>query len=534
MALLITAPATALLELYAQAVSVSGNSVPTLLWQNNFNFPPDTKTAGRYWSSPTVADGIVYISAASNINNYPYPYYPNPPPGYVIEQWSDFYAFNASNGAKIWDYRDPSPSIQQSVAVADGVVFFGAGFPGPFYNGTVFALNASNGKLLWSYTINADVSSPVVANGMVYFTGSSTLYALNATNGDKIWDAPNYGRTSPKIVNGVLYISSASDYNLYALNANNGERIWNYTTEFWASTPVVAGGAVYFSADKNIYALNAATGIKLWNYSTTVVLSNYGYGFDYEFSSPTVANDVVYIFSTRAQNLYALKASNGAKFWNYTRAVGDPPTVADGIVYVSFDGNLCALNAYNGTKIWDYSGFGTPAVADGILYFAASNDIYALKLPLYAPSPSDLPAPEPLPTDRTPPEIKILSPVNQTYNEPNVSLVFTVNELVNWMGYSLDAQSNVTLVGNLTLPELSFGLHNVTVYATDLYGNTGASETVNFTLVQPQEVIIVPQQSKSFPTTYVIAAVVTVAVVVIGLTVYFKKRKRQAPNSQSK
>jgi len=181
------------------------------------------------------------------------------------------------------------------------------------------------------------------------------------------------------------------------------------------------------------------------------------------------------------------------------------------------------LNAYNGTKIWDYSGFGTPAVADGILYFAASNDIYALKLPLYAPSPSDLPAPEPLPTDRTPPEIKILSPVNQTYNEPNVSLVFTVNELVNWMGYSLDAQSNVTLVGNLTLPELSFGLHNITVYATDLFGNTGTSETVNFTINQKAE----PEtkQSEPFPTTYVIVAVVIVAVVGAGLLFYFKKRR---------
>jgi len=383
LALLITATATAFLEPGAQAASVSGNSVPTLLWQNHFGFPPGTKDNGRDWSSPTVVDGIVYIGATSVVNGFPY--YPNPPTDYVLDWWSDFYAFNSSNGALIWDYRDRSSLIQPSCIVDDGIVFFGAG---SYDMGSVLALNASSGALLWNYTVIGEISSPEVANGMVYFIGcksvNSTLYALNATNGNKIWDFPDYGRSSPKIANGVLYISSQSDYNLNALNASNGERLWNYTTEFWVlSTPVVGGGGVYFSADKNIYALNAATGVKLWNYSTTVVLSNYGVGLKYEFDSPTFANGIVYIYSTREQNLIALKASNGVKLWNYTRAVGDPPTLANGVVYVKCNGDLWALNAYNGKKLWDYSTVpaSPPAVTDDALYFGVGTDLYALELP---------------------------------------------------------------------------------------------------------------------------------------------------------
>ena len=114
-----------------------------------------------------------------------------------------------------------------------------------------------------------------------------------------------------------------------------------------------------------------------------------------------------------------------------------------------------------------------------------------------------------------PPEIKIVSPENQKYNESSVSLVFTVNKPVNWLGYSLDGQDNVTVTGNTTLAGLANGLHNITVYAKDEFENMGASETISFSVEVP------------FPTTLVAtaASAATVAVVGVGLLVYFRKRK---------
>ena len=116
----------------------------------------------------------------------------------------------------------------------------------------------------------------------------------------------------------------------------------------------------------------------------------------------------------------------------------------------------------------------------------------------------------------TPPKIALLSPVNQVFNESTIPLIFTVDKQVNWMGYSLDCQDNITVAGNATLSELTNGVHNITVYAEDTFGNEGASETIIFNIDVPEP----------FPTTLVLASVITVAVVSIGLLVYFKKRKR--------
>ena len=120
------------------------------------------------------------------------------------------------------------------------------------------------------------------------------------------------------------------------------------------------------------------------------------------------------------------------------------------------------------------------------------------------------------------PEISLLSPLNQAYDSPSVSLDFIVNVLspvktVSWIDYSLDGQKNVTVTGNITMTALSRGLHNITVYAKDDYGNIGSSEIINFTVTMPV----------TFPTTTVapVSGVVAVVAVSAGLLVYFKRRK---------
>jgi N-acetylneuraminic acid mutarotase len=114
----------------------------------------------------------------------------------------------------------------------------------------------------------------------------------------------------------------------------------------------------------------------------------------------------------------------------------------------------------------------------------------------------------------TPPEIKVVSPVNQRYNGSSVSLVFTINKPVNWMSYSLDGQDNVTITGNITVSGLANGSHNITVYAKDEFENIGVSETITFSVEVP------------FPDVPVAAASAAIAAVVIaGLLLYFKKRK---------
>ena len=115
------------------------------------------------------------------------------------------------------------------------------------------------------------------------------------------------------------------------------------------------------------------------------------------------------------------------------------------------------------------------------------------------------------------PEIRFFSPQNKTYNSSSISLNFYMDKPILTLSYSLDGKQNVSITGNYTIANLSNGLHNVTIYANDTFGNIGTSQTISFTI----------DKTKSFPTLPVVAVSVAVAVfAVVGLLVYLKKRKR--------
>ena len=124
--------------------------------------------------------------------------------------------------------------------------------------------------------------------------------------------------------------------------------------------------------------------------------------------------------------------------------------------------------------------------------------------------------------DGTAPIISNIYLENKTYNQNNLLLNFTINKPTSWIGYSLDAQANVTIDGNTTLPQLTAGLHNITIYANDTYGNTGTSKTVSFTI---DEYPIVNSLELSLP--LVAASVIVIVMAGAGWLVYFRRRKKK-------
>jgi len=129
--------------------------------------------------------------------------------------------------------------------------------------------------------------------------------------------------------------------------------------------------------------------------------------------------------------------------------------------------------------------------------------------------------------DTTPPRISIRAPLDRTYNATDVPLNFIVREPVSWMGYSLDAQANVTITGNTTLSELSYGSHNLTVYANDIAGNTGYSRTIYFSIAQKKEPKQ-PESEQSEPlSAWIAATIVVIAIVGAALLVYFGKIRKK-------
>lgn len=122
--------------------------------------------------------------------------------------------------------------------------------------------------------------------------------------------------------------------------------------------------------------------------------------------------------------------------------------------------------------------------------------------------------------DLKPLRIGILAPYPQAYSTSDVALTFTTNEKTSRLQYCLDGQDNDTIMGNTTLAGLPVGIHNVTVYGMDAFGNPGASETVAFTVAEPEP----------FPTIQLVAAstVALAAAIAFGLLAYFTKFKKRS------
>ncbi len=119
----------------------------------------------------------------------------------------------------------------------------------------------------------------------------------------------------------------------------------------------------------------------------------------------------------------------------------------------------------------------------------------------------------------TPPQITMQSPINQTYQNTTLPLSFTIDvisqaKLVNWTGYSLDGQQNVTVTGNTSLTGLSSGAHSIRVFANDSYGNIGASETLTFDVLE------------SFPFAAAALVSVVVGVVLVAFVVVLLKKRK--------
>ena len=126
--------------------------------------------------------------------------------------------------------------------------------------------------------------------------------------------------------------------------------------------------------------------------------------------------------------------------------------------------------------------------------------------------------------DTVAPSIEMISPLNQSYSSTDIQLTFSLNKTATWLAYSLDGGQNVTIIGNVTLPDLINGSHRLTLYATDEVGNTG-SKTVYFNIAP-------------FPTLTVIGVVVSIIIVLSASYLLIDSQKtnknKKSPSSLSK
>lgn len=344
------------------------HSSTALVGPSNLTIAWKYTTGGSVISSPTVANGVVYVGS----------------------QDKNVYALNAQNGNLIWNFVTGG-SIEDSAAVAGGMLYIESD------DGYVYCLNAQTGSLSWHTYVGNNLhftyanlmltSSPVVSGGMVYIGSlDSNLYALNADTGAVVWKTPAGGpiECSPAYSDGAVYFTSQqpSTGMLFKLNADTGQVVWNFTIPYNHSflggtemlgSPSVAAGMVFASSDWGAYyAVNTQSGQMVWDFINPVAT-------EFIVSSPIYVDGSLYIINIF--NIDCLNAVNGKLLWSsYT---GDElyvsPSYADNKIYVATsERHIYVLNTVtDGAKIatgtTPSSSWSSPTIANGMLYIGCND-----------------------------------------------------------------------------------------------------------------------------------------------------------------
>jgi eukaryotic-like serine/threonine-protein kinase len=339
-------------------------------------------TGGEIWSSPAVADGLVYFGSDDG----------------------SLYAVDVAAHTPKWKY-DIGIAIRSRPAVADGVVYFTS------EDNFLYALDSKSGAKLWTFdlgrkfiprdlkVLTSDIftSSPAVSNGIVYVgSASSNFYALDAKTGVEKWrnELMFRVRSSPAVVDGTVYFG---DWNgtVHALDALTGNERWRFDTYGAVpSSPAVVDGTVYIGSKfPCLFALDALTGTQKWCFA-------YPDGVPWVESSAVVADGLVVVGSSDWRRVNAIEADNGDLRW-FFRVEGDPwctPAISNGVVYIgSTGGFFYALDLASGRENWRLKtgpelnthvpdlifggAISSPVVVDGVVYFGSlDGKLYAVNV----------------------------------------------------------------------------------------------------------------------------------------------------------
>lgn len=338
-------------------------------------------TNGQVISSPAVAGGMVYVGSTDGT----------------------LYAVDVASGAQKWKFATHA-RVTSSPAIANGIVYFGS------YDGKFYALDAADGHVKWTFAIPGErrfaathlhgsepaaetmpdpfdfyLSSPVVANGAVYFgSGDGNVYALDAAAGTLRWKfhTEDVVHASPAFADGMLFVGSWDSY-FYALDGATGTEKWRFKTGEDAaihnqvgiqSSAAVVDGVVYFGCrDSKLYAVDARSGRQKWSFD------NKG---SWVIGSPAVRDGKVYFTTADTGLLHVVDAANGSpvfsldfKHW----PMFSSPAIAGDMLYVgSHAGKLLAVDLKAQRLSWtfqtDASRQNGPALtqADGTPNYAAA------------------------------------------------------------------------------------------------------------------------------------------------------------------
>jgi outer membrane protein assembly factor BamB len=305
-----------------------------------------------------VADGVYYTS------------------GTINGATQSVVAFRMSDGAEQASYTPPGSPNVRPLVVTHGLLLFAAAGDYPAYTmGTIFALDVAKQTLVWSANVPgadllyAGMYPQIAMNDTTLFVISlnSTLHQYATVTAVRLSDGvTRWSRTVNSASSGVSTTKEGSRWlaagpdGVYfadtrgavtALRPSDGATLWStqpLATSDISATVTYGGSSLYVcqSSDVNTHplvALDPATGATRWRASL-----------------PTCGGQLVEtggVLYAAANNLIALRASDGAVLWDVSPLAGDEGyrslQVADGVVVTaaSMIGGTpptCSINVLQG------------------------------------------------------------------------------------------------------------------------------------------------------------------------------------------
>ncbi len=371
-------------------------------------------------SAPVVVDGRVCMIRLAE---------PNTP-----TRWQEQVAcLDADSGELVWEYRYnvfqtdiPHHRLGWASLVGDpstGHVFAHG------VEGMVIAFDPS-GSVLWERSTSEEIGrisgfggrtvTPILDGNLLIVSflsagwGSTFIprhrfYALDKRTGETVWlstpgNAPYDTTYSVPVVREIdgsrLLIAGNGDGGIYAMQAATGLRVWGFSLSKRGinSSVAVDGTTVYAShSEENVDASTSMGRLvaldagdvedgqpkQLWTAD----------GFAAGYASPAIQDGILYHVDNSA-NLVAFDGASGAELWkrNIGIAQRSSPVVGDGKLYVSdVDGKLhiLRLSGRQEPTRTDLDEFknpdgsatqinGSPAIANGRVYFITNNMIYCI------------------------------------------------------------------------------------------------------------------------------------------------------------
>ena len=272
----------------------------------------------------------------------------------------------------------PVPEFPRQVATGAGRVFVSSGMS----TRQITAFDAATGGVSWSRTFPTaqQISSPAYAAGRVYVLVSgpdAALWSFDAVDGTVRFTEPytdhHFVGPAPVVVAGGVYVggSGSPGGGVHRFDALTGTESWQVPLPLDGQTPAVADGRVlaYGIAGENdgrgLTAIDAADGTVAYTVPTSVTAG---------IRTPILggAGNVV---AANGAGLVSVRLQNGDVAWSLPGSFGTVPAVDGGVVYASRANDVVAVRESDGSVLWTWTPkrgvpWGPPLVTDNLLFIS--------------------------------------------------------------------------------------------------------------------------------------------------------------------